>query len=322
MMKTCVGISCSGLVAALSLACAPHSSGPTWVRAGQPCPADAPVVDLPAGVRDSVRRLEVGHRSGDDRLAELAREVPGGFAGMMLDGDLVVFLVDTTQRDAALAALAARGALDGRDPKQVRVRKARWDFAQLFDWYQYLNLHMWRVSGVVTSDIDDAANRITYGVMGESGRRRAERRLAELRPPPPCFLVTLDVVGPPPEKATTRVPARLVSGRDTAQVTLPDTVRRGSEFSMKVTTFAGGCIREGAGSDVSVHGLRARITLYHLRRRLSAVCTSDEIHFPQTVRLRFDRAGVATIELRGVANELDFDAAPQWVVLTRHVVVQ
>jgi hypothetical protein len=241
-------------------------------------------------MRDSLERSAPASRATiDDRWAEAARELPGGFAGMILEGGLVVFLVDTTQRDTVLAALAARGALKGRDLRRVRVRKARWDFAQLYDWYRYLGLHVWSDSGVVTSDLDEGANRITYGVMGESARRRVERRLAELRPPPPCFLVAVEVVGPTPEKAVARVPARLASNRDTARLILPDTALRGSEFPLTVWTFGGGCIRETADSKVSVHGLRARVTLYHIRRHLTAVCTSDLIEFRQTVRRALTR---------------------------------
>jgi len=154
------------------------------------------VIELPAALRDSVRLLWRGHETVDDRWAEAAREIPGGFAGKILEGGLVVFLVDTTQRDAALAALAARNGLVGRDPSRVRVRKARWNYVQLLDWYHYLGLHVWREGGVVTSDIDEEHNSITYGVKDESGRRRLERLLAELRPPPPCFLVKIEVVGP------------------------------------------------------------------------------------------------------------------------------
>ena len=326
MTRTSAATSCRNHVVAcalLGLACAHPSPDARWTPLGRSCPADAPVIELPAALRDSVRALWRGYETDDDRWAEAAREVPGGFAGKMLEGGLVVFLVDTMQREAALAALAARNGLDGRDPKRVRVRKTRWDFAQLVDWYHYLGLHVWRDSGVVTSDIDEEHNRITYGVMGESGRRRLERHLAALRPPLPCFLVAIEVVGPPPEKAVSRVPARIAMYRDTASVVLPDTVRRGSEFPMKVTTLAGGCIREAAGSDVSVHGLRARVTLYHLRRQLTASCTSDLMYLPQTVRLRFDKAGLATIELRGVTNDLEFDGAtPQWIVLERHLVVR
>ncbi len=282
---------------------------------------DAPAIELPAALRESLGGPVPEPRATiDDRWAEAARELPGGFAGKVLEGGLVVFLVDTTQRDAALGALAARGALEGRDPKRVRVRKVRWNFAQLYDWYRYLNLHVWSDSGVVTSGIDEAENRIAYGVMGESGRRRLERRLAALRPPPPCFLVAVEVVGPPPEKAVSRVPARL--GSDTTRIILPDTVRRGGEFTMTVSTFGGGCIRELAPSDVSVRGLHARVTLYHVRR-LAAICLGDRIEFRQTVQLRFDKSGMATIEVRGASNGLDFgDTKPQWVVLERHVVVR
>src|SRR5438477_7218065 len=322
MTRTSAATSCRNPVVAVALlgvACAHPSEAPRWARLGQSCPADAPVLEVPVTLRDSVRGLWASFRDDDDRWADLAREVPGGFAGMMLEGGLVVFLVDTTQRDAALGALAARGALGGRDPRRVRVRKARWDFSQLIDWYHYLNLHVWH-DRVVESDIDEEHNRITYGVMGEAARRQLDRQLAALRPPPPCFLVAIEVVGPPPEKAVSRVPARL--GSDTTRIILPDPVRRGGEFTMTVWTFGGGCIRELAPSDVSVHGLRARVTLYHVRRQ-AAICLGDLIEFRQTVELRFDRSGVATIAVRGVSNGLDFgDAKPQWVVLERHVVVR
>src|SRR2546429_1392834 len=323
MTRTSAATSCRNPVVAVALlgvACAHPSEAPRWARLGQSCPADAPAVEVPVTLRDSVRGLWASFRDDDDRWADLAREVPGGFAGMMLEGGLVVFLVDTTQRDAALAALAARRGLEGRDPKRVRVRKVRWNFAQLYDWYRYLNLHVWSDSGVVTSDIDEAENRITYGVMGESGRRRLERRLAALRPRLPCFLVAVEVVGPPPEKAVARVPARL--GSDTTRTILPDTVRRGSEFTMTVWTFGGGCIRELAPSAVSGHGLYAPLTPHHLARQ-GAFCLGDRIEFRQTVQLRFDKSGLATIELRGVTNGLEFgDAKPQWVIVERHVVVR
>ena len=322
MTRICGAISCRNSVVALALlglGCAHPSPGPRWARLDRSCPADPPAIEVPAALRDSVRRLWADFRTDDDRWADLAR-VPGGFAGMMLEGGLVVFLVDTTQRDAALAALGARGALQGREPKRVRVRKARWDFAQLIDWYHYLNLSAWSDSGNVQSDIDEEHNRISYGVMGESGRRRLERVLAQLRPPPPCLLVAIEVVGPPPEKAVSRVPARL--GSDTTRIILPDTVSRGREFPMTVPTFGGGCIRELAPTDVSVHGLRARVTFYHVRRQ-RAFRLGDRIEFRQTVQLRFDKSGLATIELRGVTNGLEFgDAKPQWVVLERHVVVR
>src|SRR2546429_9935425 len=43
------------------------------------------------------------------------------------------------------------------------------------------------------------------------------------------------------------------------------------------------------------------------RSRQSAICLGDRIEFRQTVQLRFDKAGLAIIELRGVTNELELD---------------
>src|SRR2546430_3157892 len=198
MTRISAATSCRNSVVALALlglACAHRSPGPRWARLGRSCRADAPAVELPAAQRDSLGGLVPESRAtSDDRWAEAARELPGGFAGKILEGGLVVFLVDTTQRDAALAALAARGGLEGMDPKRVRVRKVRWNFAQLYDWYRYLGLHVWSDSGLVTSDIDEAHNSITYGVNDESGRRRFGRVLPDMSPPPPPLLHAVAVV--------------------------------------------------------------------------------------------------------------------------------
>ncbi|HEU5262317.1 MAG TPA: hypothetical protein VFU41_12940 [Gemmatimonadales bacterium] len=172
-----------------------HPARTEWANIGRTCPPSAPTVGVPAVVRDSLPPIAHGvPATMDDQWAELAREVPGGWGGMILEGWPVIYLVDTTKRAEVAAVLAARGALQGIDPGQVRVRQARWDFAQLYDWYRYLNLHVWSDSGLVMSDIDEAANRITYGVLDEAARRRVERLLAELHLP--CFLVTVEVTGP------------------------------------------------------------------------------------------------------------------------------
>ena len=117
------------------------------------------------------------------------------------------------------------------------------------------------------------------------------------------------------------VPARLTSGQDTAAIIVPDTVRRGQAFTAKITVFAGGCIRQGAGSRVKIHGLVADVTLLHVRR-FEDTCTSDEIISHETISLRFDRAGLGRIRFHGVTNQLDFRAEPRWVVIERTVVVR
>src|SRR6266566_2742701 len=94
-------------------------------RPDKACTQDGPGPSVPAAIRESLPPLPRGREATiQDRWAATAREIPAGFAGVILDGGLVVFLVDTTKRDAGLAALAARNALLGRDPGRVRVRKA------------------------------------------------------------------------------------------------------------------------------------------------------------------------------------------------------
>src|SRR5213594_3060407 len=97
-------------------------------------------------------------------------------------------------------------------------------------------------------------------------------------------------------QAADTVPARLIAARgDTAALLVPDTVRRGHAFTVTVTAFAGGCIREAGGSRVSIHGLVADVTPLHVRRVVGDACTSDLILLPQTISLRFNRAGLGRI---------------------------
>lgn len=123
-------------------------------------------------------------------------------------------------------------------------------------------------------------------------------------------------------QAADTVPARLISVRDTAAIIVPDTVRRGQEFTVQVTTFAGGCIREPGASRVRIHGLVADVTPLHVRRVAGTICTSEELLLSQTIAVRFDRAGLGRIRFHGAANRLSFGAQPQWVVIERTVVVR
>lgn len=118
-----------------------------------------------------------------------------------------------------------------------------------------------------------------------------------------------------------RVPAQLVLGGDTAEVSMPDTVMRGQSFDVTVVTFAGGCRRESAGAELSAGPQRAVITPYHHRTRASA-CPDDLLFLPHTVRLRFDEPGTARVEIRGTSNDADLGERVTWVTLERRVVVR
>jgi len=109
---------------------------------------------------------------------------------------------------------------------------------------------------------------------------------------------------------------------DTASLIVPDTVSRGHAFTVTVTAFAGGCIREAGGSRVSIDRQVADVTPLHVRRVVGNFCHLDLILLPQTISLRFDQPGLGRIRFHGAANLLDPGTQPQWVVIERTVVVR
>ncbi len=137
-----------------------------WADVGQPCSPGAPAVPLGDAARDSLPTIP-GFATSDDRMADIARRVPGGWGGnARLDGVFTVYLVDTTARAAASTALAAEGY---SVPPTAVVRRGRWDFAQLHDWYRHLLVGI-DGTGITMSDIQEAENRIHLFVRNESAR--------------------------------------------------------------------------------------------------------------------------------------------------------
>src|SRR5574342_715657 len=98
----------SRAIVALTLACVPIARSQEPSR-DTTCSPDAPGPSVPPAIRESLPPLPRGRDATiHDRWAATAREIPGGFAGIILEGGPVVLLVDTTQRDAAVGALIAR----------------------------------------------------------------------------------------------------------------------------------------------------------------------------------------------------------------------
>jgi len=158
-------------------------------------------------VRGDTLPLPVATFSTENRIMDaVSRQVPGGFGGIWLEGDRVVIsLKDPSQAEAAREALAA---LMPTDPHRVgpatpaqlraaRVEKARWSFSELFNWQAVTNPAVDigpDVAGLTTTDLDEYANRISYGFLDEESMQRAAERLGALGLP--CNLVTLHVTGP------------------------------------------------------------------------------------------------------------------------------
>lgn len=136
---------------------------------------------------------------GDEGWARVARDVPGGFAGMFVDSTdatrLVVLMVEPERWPEVRDALARHPDLAGHaaDPRfrDARVAPARWSFAELYAASRYL---MGRVGEWTSHDIDEVRNRVSVGVRTEEARTAMRQRLTELGAP--SDLVATDLVGP------------------------------------------------------------------------------------------------------------------------------
>jgi hypothetical protein len=170
------------------------ASDPNWAAIGKTCTPSSSVSSIARVRLDSAPPLTHGPiRSVDDDWSDLARDTPGGFAGLILENNVpVVFLTDTMQKSAALPALAAKHLYNG-NLAGARVRAARWNFMQLAEWFRYFQSAL--PAPIISADIDEAKNRITFGVPDSAARKTTEQLLAKLDVP--CYLVGLDVEGIP-----------------------------------------------------------------------------------------------------------------------------
>lgn len=148
-------------------------------------------------------------RSIDDRFAEVGRAAPG-FGGMFLGaGVLNVYLVDHAQRDAARRAIEAVFGADAVPAGGVRFLGADYSFNQLKAWQQRADA-LFELSGVVTTDVDEATNRVAVGVETNSAAEAVARELA--RGGIPAEAVRIDVVGQIHALATLRDKVRPLVG--------------------------------------------------------------------------------------------------------------
>ena len=127
----------------------------------------------------------------DDRWANIASTVPGGFAGIYLDEGKPILALTQPEREAeAKAALAT--LMPWFDIAGATVRPARWTFAQLFDWYEYLASVP--KPGLVSADKDELLNRVNYGVRDATSLLALARTLQQLGIP--CDLVVIRIEEP------------------------------------------------------------------------------------------------------------------------------
>jgi hypothetical protein len=142
-----------GFVGSLS-ACADESGSPT-----------APRPSINQASADAASSGDV--RPAEEHLFALAREVPG-FGGYFLDnnGVLVAYVKDLKNQELVRARVEqVRGRLAAAQIRGVSVRQGQFDFPSLAHWRDLVSSQILGVvSGVVMSDADEAANRVTIGI--------------------------------------------------------------------------------------------------------------------------------------------------------------
>ena len=159
---------------------------------------DGPALSLPPQLR-SMLKPRTGRMDPDDHWADIAERIPGGFAGILYDrnGKPTLMLTHPQQAPEVKQALATDPTFRHFNLMGAQALKARWDFAQLVDWYNYLWLHtsVAETRGLVMGDKNEETNRIYFGVETESGRQELAGKLRALDLP--CDLVRIGIASRP-----------------------------------------------------------------------------------------------------------------------------
>jgi hypothetical protein len=128
----------------------------------------------------------------DDRLAGLAATVEG-FGGFELSGSILrVYLVNPDPEQGALAQTALAALFDSPElaAAELAVAAADYDYRDLVRWRAVAN-NVLGLPYVVSTDVDEASNRLVYGVSDKAGA--------------PCVRENLDALGIPSAAAEIRI---------------------------------------------------------------------------------------------------------------------
>jgi hypothetical protein len=173
-----------------------------WVEPTSGC-ADSSLKWLPKfRISDTLTRGGV-NKDTQERSAWFARRVPGGLAfGRAFDDNHrpIIRLTDPAQKLAALATLDSLAPNTGRprvmSADSITAVRVRWDFAELYDWMQYLQAAFseGRTIPVNSGGIDTGNDRLEFGVE----RRESLPVLVSwlIEKGVPCRLVAVRVTGP------------------------------------------------------------------------------------------------------------------------------
>jgi hypothetical protein len=162
---------------------AQHSGG--FQRPGTREPlarAAAMVLVLAAVLASPTGTASADEPTGDDRLMAVAAKLPG-FGGMYVDAatdTLYVYSVDAANQAVTEQGIAEALSEDGPRTSNIKLLQAEHSFAQLNEWHKRMMPSVLGISGVVSTDIDEARNALTVGVEDQKTRGMVEKQLAQL----------------------------------------------------------------------------------------------------------------------------------------------
>lgn len=114
-----------------------------------------------------------------------------------------------------------------------------------------------------------------------------------------------------------RQPAYLVDAQE-ARVVVPAQVNAGASFQVNITTYGGGCERQGETEvSVSQPTRTADVSPYDETNVAAGVCTQQLKMFSHTATIRFEQPGTAVVRVHGRRLQ---DRAPVTVTRTVEVV--
>jgi hypothetical protein len=186
----------SGFLAVSAVgACSSVTEAPQFGVPKFTCLSNSATMRLPADLRATLPVF--GLRRPDDAYVSISQSVPGGFAGVFFEGGhYVLTFVDPARANQARPeiqqAFTSRGF--GIDVGTAEFRGARWTFAELDEWYRYIIPKLSGPGSRSSSDIDEKANTLSFGVIDETERAQLEAQLTSLGVS--CNLVTTRIQPP------------------------------------------------------------------------------------------------------------------------------
>ncbi len=128
---------------------------------------------------------------------------------------------------------------------------------------------------------------------------------------------------PPTQEARTLGVIDFGDDRTKDVVSAPNTVRVHEDFQVKVTTYGGGCDREGDnGVIITRTGATVMIYDFTAATRPDVICTAVIKRLPHTVTLRFEIPGEALIRIWGRRIGVDTPPLGAPAVIEHRVMVK